>query len=103
MHSRPDEAFRWQTAAKNACIPRRHGVRWRWSRENRLGQRLAVEREQTAPGPFRLTLVVDARIRRTPPVRALVHFDFGRQVRLGEGLLQYVLLVRLLRIVVGSN
>src|SRR6185295_7342141 len=64
-------------------------------------QRFPVQREQTAPCLFGLRLVVDARIRRTPAVRgAGVDFDFRRQVRLAERLLQHVLLVGRTRVIV---
>ena len=51
-------------------------------------QGLAVERKQTAPGFFGLSLVVDLRIGRAPAVRRRVDLDLRGQLRLGEGVLR---------------
>src|SRR5262245_32376174 len=72
------ESFRWR--------PRRVRIP---SRNPRSGESLAVERQQAAPCLLRLRLVVDLRIGRAPTVRGpRVDFDFGGQLRLGEGVLQ---------------
>ena len=62
------------------------------------------EREQARPRLLGLRLVVDARIRRAPAVRgAGVDLDLRRQLRLGERLLQHVLLVGRALVVVRGD
>src|SRR5437016_3088278 len=68
-----------------------------------LCQRLAIQREQTTPRFLRRRLVVDARIGRTPSVRARIDLDFRRQTGFGEGVLQHVFLSRGSLIVVGGD
>src|SRR5262245_788269 len=63
----------------------------------------SYSREQTAPGLFALLFFVDPRICLAPAMGAFVHFDLRWNVRLGERLLQHVLLVGRSLIVVRGD